>query len=86
MLAPVLAWDAERGTALVETMRALLDARGSVQAAATALHVHPSTVKQRAARIGVLLGPAWTAPEARFRAEVAVRLELARRALDAPAR
>ncbi|QCR18317.1 GAF domain-containing protein [Agrococcus sp. SGAir0287] len=82
VLAPVLAWDADRGTALVETMRALLDARGSVQGAAAALRVHPSTVKQRAARIGTLLGPAWTDPEARFRVEVAVRLELARRALD----
>ncbi|GAA2170879.1 GAF domain-containing protein [Agrococcus versicolor] len=84
VLAPVLAWDAERGTALVETMRALLDARGSVQSAAAALRVHPSTVKQRAARVGVLLGPAWTDPEARFRVEVAVRLELARRALRSP--
>ncbi|MFC7431499.1 MULTISPECIES: helix-turn-helix domain-containing protein [unclassified Agrococcus] len=81
VLAPVLAWDSERGTALVETMRALLDARGSVQAAAAALRVHPSTVKQRAARIGALLGEAWTDPEARFRIEFAVRLELARRAL-----
>lgn len=83
VLAPVLAWDAERGTALVETMRALLDARGSVQAAAAALRVHPSTVKQRAARIGALLGEAWTDPEARFRTEFAVRLELARRMLVA---
>lgn len=83
VLAPVLAWDAERGTALVETMRALLDARGSVHAAATALQVHPSTVKQRAGRIRALLGDAWTDPETRFRVEVAVRLELARRALRA---
>ncbi|SDH67769.1 GAF domain-containing protein [Agrococcus jejuensis] len=82
VLAPVLAWDAERGTALVETMQALLDARGSVHAAATALQVHPSTVKQRAGRIRALLGDAWTAPEARFRTEVAVRLELARRLLS----
>lgn len=81
VLAPVLAWDAERGTALVETMRALLDARGSVHAAATALQVHPSTVKQRAGRIRALLGDGWTDPEARFRTEVAVRLELARRTL-----
>lgn len=81
VLAPVLAWDSERGTSLVETMRALLDARGSVQAAAAALQVHPSTVKQRAARIGMLLGTAWTDPESRFRVEVAVRLELARRML-----
>lgn len=78
----LIAWDAQRRTQLVETLAALLAAQGSAVAAARALQLHVSTVKQRAARIRAVLGEAWDEPEPRFRVEVALRLHLALRALE----
>lgn len=74
-LGAVLAWDARRGGDLVGTLAALLDAQGSPAAAARRLRVHVSTVKQRIVRLRTLLGDDWDVGDARFRLEVAVRLQ-----------
>lgn len=42
--------------ALVETLRAWLDHPGNLKAAATALHVHPNTVRYRMAQVRAHLG------------------------------
>nr|WP_239528533.1 GAF domain-containing protein [Microbacterium esteraromaticum] len=82
MLEPVFRWDAGKGTALFDTLVALCDAHWSSASAARALHVHVNTLKQRTARLNALLGPALAPGEARFRLEMAVRIEKARRELD----
>lgn len=78
VLGRVRAWDARRGTALVETLGAYFDAGGSRQAAATALRVHANTVQQRLERVWALLDGDWDDAEYRFRVQAAVRLELLR--------
>jgi GAF domain-containing protein len=81
-LAPVLAWDDERGSALFDTLVALFDERWALAATARRLHVHLNTVKQRVQRLHDILGPDLDRPESRFRLEMAVRVEAARRILD----
>lgn len=75
VIGPVRAWDARRGTALVETLGAYFDGGGSRQAAANALRVHKNTVQQRLERIWALLDGDWDDAEYRFRVQAAVRLE-----------
>ena len=58
-LGPVLAYDAQRGTGLVDTLEAWFATGGSARESAARLHVHPNTVAQRLARVGELLGPDW---------------------------
>lgn len=50
-VAQLVAHDAERNTAYVETLRAYLDAFGDVRAAAAALAVHPNTFRYRLRRL-----------------------------------
>lgn len=82
MLEPVIRWDADKGTALFATLVALCDAHWSSASAARALHVHVNTLKQRTSRLHALLGSALAPGEARFRLEMAVRIEKARRELE----
>ncbi|HIY67360.1 MAG TPA: GAF domain-containing protein [Candidatus Agrococcus pullicola] len=82
-LQPLLEWDARRGTELFETLVASMDEQGSTAGVARRLGLHPNTVRQRLDRIASLIPGGWTVPDARFRLEVAVRLEAARRALQA---
>ncbi len=44
--------DAAHGTELARTLLCYLDALGDVRTAATALHVHPNTVRHRVRRAG----------------------------------
>lgn len=81
-LHPVSQWDHAHGTQLVETLAALFDERWSLTAASRRLHIHLNTLKQRVQRLRALLGEAADSPEARFRLELAVRVEVARRALE----
>ena len=80
-LGPVLDWDSRRGTELFETLLASLDEQGSVTGIARRLSVHPNTVRQRLGRIGALLPGDAQLPEARFRLEIAARLEAAGRSI-----
>jgi DNA-binding PucR family transcriptional regulator len=73
-LAPVLEYDARRGTDLEATLRAWFDAGGSPARAAEALRVHVNTVTQRLDRIGRLLGREWSSPERALEIQLALRL------------
>ncbi|MBV0896011.1 GAF domain-containing protein [Microbacterium sp. NC79] len=83
-LQPVLEWDERRDAQLFDTLAALFDERWSLSAVARSQHAHLNTIKQRVARLKTLLGDDLDAPEARFRLELAVRIERARRAVNQP--
>ncbi|GAA2218313.1 helix-turn-helix domain-containing protein [Micromonospora olivasterospora] len=74
LIGPVLTWDAERRTELLETLALYLDQQGSPARTARALGVHVNTVLQRLDRVDELLGADWRTPERRFRVAIAVRL------------
>ena len=69
----MLAWDAQRGSALVETLEAWFASGGSLRATGEALHVHPNTVAQRIDRVGRLLGPDWREPARALDIQLALR-------------
>jgi sugar diacid utilization regulator len=73
-LAPVLEYDAKRGTDLVETLQAFFDAGNSPARAAAALRVHVNTVTQRLDRVRRLLGREWSSPERALEVQLALRL------------
>ncbi|MFW5416937.1 GAF domain-containing protein [Nocardiopsis sp. CNT-189] len=73
-LGPLLAYDRERGTALVETVRAYFAHGSSPARAKDALHVHVNTVAQRLDRVGRLLGPDWQSPPRALELQLALRL------------
>ena len=79
-LGPVLAYDAQRGTGLVDTLEAWFATGGSAREAAVRLHVHPNTVAQRLARVGELLGPDWRDPGRSLDLHLALRLHRLRSA------
>lgn len=56
LLRPLSEFDAEHGSALVDTLRAFLDADGSVAAVAEGLILHRNTVRYRLAQIERLTG------------------------------
>lgn len=74
MVGPVRAWDARRGTALVETLEAWFATGGHLKDTAAALHLHPNTVTQRLDRIGELLGAGWREPGRALDLQLALRL------------
>ena len=73
-LGPVLAYDAERGTRLRDTLDAWFATGGRVKEAAALLHVHPNTVSQRLDRVGELLGPGWRDPGRALDLQLALRV------------
>jgi hypothetical protein len=73
-LAPVLEYDAKRGTDLLGTLQAFFDAGNSPARAAEALRVHVNTVTQRLDRVGRLLGREWSSPERALEVQLALRL------------
>lgn len=74
VLGPVLDYDALRGTALADTLRAYFAQGGNLGRTGTALHVHANTVTQRLERITSLLGEGWNAPERQLEVQLALRL------------
>lgn len=58
---------------LTETLMAWLEHRGRTEAVATALHVHPQTVRYRLGRLRELYGDRLDDPDARFELELALR-------------
>lgn len=78
-LGPVLRHDTERGSELLGTVEAWLDAGESPRRAATGLHVHVNTVAQRLDRVGALLGPHWQRPDRLLEVRIALRLHRLRR-------
>jgi len=79
MLGPVLGYDAQRGTRLVETLEAWFATGGSVKETAERLHVHPNTVGQRLDRVGELLGADWRHPGRGLDLQLALRVHRLRR-------
>jgi hypothetical protein len=73
-LAPVLEYDARRGTDLVATLQAFFDCGSSPARAAEALRVHVNTVAQRLERVSRLLGKEWSLPERALEVQLALRL------------
>lgn len=73
-LGPVLAYDAQRGTSLVETLEAWFATGGRVKDTGERLHVHPNTVVQRLDRIGELLGADWRDPARGLDVQLALRV------------
>ncbi|GAA4289008.1 GAF domain-containing protein [Georgenia daeguensis] len=74
VLGPVLEYDAQRGTALLETLRTYFGQGGNLSRTGSALHVHANTVTQRLERITNLLGEGWNAPERQLEVQLALRL------------
>lgn len=73
-LGPVLDYDRERRTALLETLAAWLAEDRHLGRTGERLHVHPNTVTQRLDRIGQLLGDGWQGPDRLLELALAVRL------------
>ncbi|MFE5595661.1 helix-turn-helix domain-containing protein [Streptomyces sp. NPDC056549] len=74
VLGPVLAYDSERGTDLLRTLRAYYDQGASLSRAKDALHVHVNTVVQRLDRVAQLLGPDWNTPARALEIHLALRV------------
>ncbi|WP_127794323.1 CdaR family transcriptional regulator [Agromyces sp. LHK192] len=66
--------DVEHDTAFVETLRAWLDHLGDVSAAADALHIHPNTFRYRLKRLAGVAEMDLADPEARFAAQLQLRI------------
>ncbi len=73
-VAQLLKQDQERGTHLVETLRAWLDAFGDVSAAAARVYTHPNTFRYRLRRLSEISGLDLSDPDTRFSAMVQLRL------------
>lgn len=73
-VARILDYDAHHGTALLETLRAWLDAFGDVGAAAASVFVHPNTFRYRLRRLAAVGDLDLADPEARFAAMVQLRI------------
>jgi DNA-binding PucR family transcriptional regulator len=73
-IAPLVDYDAEHGTELVTTAAAVLDASQRITIAASVLHVHENTVRQRITRIDHLLGPGWREGGSSLDVHLALRL------------
>ncbi len=78
-IGPVLAYDARRGTNLVETMEVWFAAGSRPADTAKALHIHPNTVAQRLDRVSRLLGPGWRDPSRALDLQMALKLYRLRR-------
>ena len=81
-LGPLVAYDAERGTDLVETLARYLDTGGSYDATAAALTIGRTTVRYRIRRVAALTGHDLRDPETRFQLQLATRAWATRRAAD----
>lgn len=66
--------DREKGTQLVETLRAWLDAFGDVSIAAARIYTHPNTFRYRLRRLAEISGLDLADPESRFSAMMQLRL------------
>jgi DNA-binding PucR family transcriptional regulator len=80
-IGPVLAYDARRGTALVQTLETYFGTGGSLARTGEALHVHVNTVTQRLDRIAHLLGAGWQHPDRALEVQLALRLHRLRGSL-----
>lgn len=73
-LGPLLEYDSRRGTELVHTAWTFLENDASLNSVATALHIHPNTLRQRLDRIDSVLGGSWRRGSRSLDIHVALRL------------
>lgn len=73
-LARLVAYDAEHGTDLVDTLSTWLDTFGDVNTAAKTVHVHPNTFRYRLRRLAEIGELDLGDPDARFAAMLQLRL------------
>ncbi|MGH3352110.1 MAG: helix-turn-helix domain-containing protein [Nocardioides sp.] len=73
-LGPVVDYDKEKGSKLVETLRTYFAADRNLTRTAASLHVHVNTVTQRLERVTRLLGKGWQEPERQLEVQLALRL------------
>ncbi|MGY1664030.1 helix-turn-helix domain-containing protein [Geodermatophilus sp. SYSU D00705] len=74
-LGPVVRYDEEHGTPLVETLSVFFAAGQNPRAAARSLRVHPNTVYQRLERVDVVLGHrTWREPQGALTMQMALQL------------
>jgi DNA-binding PucR family transcriptional regulator len=73
-LGPVIRYDQERSSVLVETLETYFATGQSLATSARRLHVHPNTVTQRLDRVKRLLGASWNSPEHALEVQLALRL------------
>ncbi|SFK55412.1 PucR C-terminal helix-turn-helix domain-containing protein [Geodermatophilus ruber] len=74
-LGPVVRYDEEHGTPLVETLSVFFSAGQNPRAAARSLRVHPNTVYQRLERVDVVLGHrTWREPQGALAMQMALQL------------
>ena len=85
-IAPVIAYDRERGTELVATMHAYVKHNFNSRLTAEAMVIHPKTVSQRLSRIAALLGPDWAQYPRSLQVAAALELHRVREALETPER
>jgi GAF domain-containing protein len=71
-IGPLITYDAERSTALAETLRKYLDAGRNAQRVAEELSIHYKTVQQRLDRATQLLNLNWNDPQQILRAQAAL--------------
>lgn len=74
VLGPVLDYDRDRGTDLVQTLETWLGQDRHLGRSGEELHLHPNTVTQRLDRVGRLLGDGWQSPERLLEVSLALRL------------
>ncbi|MFG2212229.1 helix-turn-helix domain-containing protein [Streptomyces sp. NPDC048638] len=78
IIGPVIEYDTQRFTALVETLEAYFQAACSPTRAAELLYVHPNTVSRRLERITQLLDRDWQEPDQALELQLALRLHRTR--------
>ena len=80
-LAPLLDYDARRGSSLVLSLSHYLDAGGGYDAAARTLGIGRSTLRHRLTRIRELSGHDLSDPDTRFQLHLATKAWFTQRAL-----
>lgn len=73
-LGPVIRYDQERSSMLLETLETYFATGQSLATSARQLHVHPNTVTQRLDRVKRLLGASWNSPDHALEVQLALRL------------
>ena len=74
VLGELIAYDEERQSQLVETVRALVASNFQIRSAAERLYVHPNTLRHRIQRIAELSGLNFSEPDDRLKADIALRV------------
>ncbi|WP_369172903.1 helix-turn-helix domain-containing protein [Streptomyces sp. R28] len=83
-IGPVIEYDTQRFTVLLDTLEAYFQAACSPTRAAELLYVHPNTVSRRLERITQLLGRDWQEPDQALELQLALRLHRTRHTSQAP--